>query len=100
MASVAEAGPRFGCTVSRRVGNAVVRNRVKRLLRTVFRRIRSELPPVDFVVVAQPQAAELAREGVDTISAEIVPAMEEAGRRALSGRGKRARRRTVGMEKK
>ena len=41
--------PRLGLSVSRKVGNAVVRNRWKRLLREVFR--TSELPACDFVAV-------------------------------------------------
>ena len=49
---------RLGLTVSRRVGNAVVRNRVKRLVRETFRHARPELPPgFDLVIVARSPAA-------------------------------------------
>ena len=49
---------RIGVTVSRKVGGAVVRNRVKRWIRECFRRRRSEFPAqVDLVVVARPAAA-------------------------------------------
>jgi ribonuclease P protein component len=45
---------RLGLAVGRKVGTAVTRNRVKRLLREVYRRNRSEIPwPGDLVVVAK-----------------------------------------------
>ncbi|KIG12640.1 Ribonuclease P protein component [Enhygromyxa salina] len=49
---------RLGITVTRKVGNAVVRNRIKRLVREVFRQHRSRLPAgLDIVWVAKQQAA-------------------------------------------
>ena len=52
--------PRIGFSVSRRVGNAVLRNRVRRRLREFFRLNRSELPEgCDTVVIAKPGAAKL-----------------------------------------
>ena len=50
-------GPRFGLAVSRKVGNAVVRNRVKRWLRQALRLQQAQAGPRDVVVVARPSAA-------------------------------------------
>ena len=50
---------RLGITVTRKVGSAVQRNRIKRVLRDVFRRHRAELaPPLDLVMNARSEATE------------------------------------------
>lgn len=47
--------PRLGLSVSTRVGGAVVRNRVKRMLRESFRLLQHDLPAgYDFMVVVRP----------------------------------------------
>jgi len=50
---------RLGMTVSRKVGNAVTRVRIKRRFREIYRRWpeREDLPPLDVVIHAQPSSA-------------------------------------------
>lgn len=60
---LAGAGPaRLGITVTRKVGNAVERNRVKRAVREAFRRTRSRLADGSALVV-------IAREGAAALGA-------------------------------
>jgi ribonuclease P protein component len=55
-----EARPRLGVVVTKKVGNAVVRARVKRLCRECFRLWPDLLPPgIDLVVIARNGAGEL-----------------------------------------
>jgi len=81
---------RLGVTVSRRVGIAVVRNRVKRHVREIFRRvIRDNLPAgTSIVVIARVGAATLASAAIDnelTMAARNLGA-RVAARGAFAGR--------------
>ena len=61
--------PRLGVTVTRKVANAVGRNRLKRAVRESFRHSgRRLLPPVDVVVIARRHAPRLP---ADRLAAEL-----------------------------
>jgi len=54
----ADSAPRLGVVTSARIGNAVTRNRARRLLREAFRVHQHDLSqPVDLVLVARPSIA-------------------------------------------
>ena len=73
--------PRLGVSVGRKLGGAVERNRVKRMLREAFWAGASELAPGhDFVIVARPDAGPLADEqGGRGIAEALREVMAEAG---------------------
>lgn len=72
------AGPsRLGITVTRKIGNAVVRNQVKRAVRESFRACRARLSPgLAVVVIARDGAGRL--DGSET-AAELLPVFASVG---------------------
>ena len=80
LAPMAEGHPRLGLVATRRMGKAVQRNRVRRLLREFFRRHQTGLPAFDLVIMAKKGASALGYHQVE----------EELGRLLFS----RARQKT------
>jgi ribonuclease P protein component len=61
-----DGGQRLGITVTRKVGNAVTRNRLKRCVREVFRRHRERFPQDQaLVVLVKRGGAELRSGGIE-----------------------------------
>ena len=73
---------RLGLSVSRKVGGAVERNRVKRVLREQFAQLVPTLPGgIDVVVIARPGCAEyLEEKGSPALGARLAELAERASR--------------------
>jgi ribonuclease P protein component len=77
--------PRLGLAVSRKVGGAVTRNRVKRLLRETFAQLAPGIVPGrDYVLIVRPGFAEAAEaRGFEWISDQVADVFRQA--EALDG---------------
>lgn len=80
-AGSAVSGPRFGLTVTKKLGNAVVRNRIRRRLKAVLQQVAGDAAlDHDYVVIARAPAVDHAFED---LKADMVRALARvvAGRR-------------------
>ena len=79
--------PRLGVSVGRKLGGAVQRNRIKRLLREAFWATADDLHDgYDFVIVARPDAGQLAERGGErAVEGALRAVLADAG---LAGKGR------------
>ena len=83
MASHRSSVSRFGFTVSKKVGCAVVRNRVRRRLKEIVRTNRDAFPANHcFVIVARPEAAQAAFNG---LKSDVLALADQAQRKRRRG---------------
>ena len=71
---------RLGLSISKKVGKAVKRNKLRRLLKECFRLNKFEMPNADMVMVARASASELASAGkyLD-VEKSLMSLMEQIG---------------------
>jgi ribonuclease P protein component len=66
---------RYGISTSRKVGSAVVRNTIRRRLRTVLRAMHSSIEPgYDILLVARPAAAAVRQADLDAAMRQLIGA--------------------------
>lgn len=95
--------PRLGCAISRKVGSAVVRNRLRRLYGAAFRAEKGNLPPVDVLLTPTRGAEDPTLEAVRgslvrlvTQAASKLPPGPPPATPTSSAAGPRGRVRTTG----
>jgi ribonuclease P protein component len=72
---------RLGITVSKKVGNAVSRNRIKRLIREFFRNNRDMFPLADYNIIARSGASHL---DYSAVCQELANALSRIGRKSCN----------------
>lgn len=78
--------PRLGLAISRRVDpRAVGRNHIKRVLRDAFRRIRPQLAPADYVVVARGAARDADAQALRDAFSQLLRKADALPRSASTG---------------
>ncbi|WP_346665755.1 ribonuclease P protein component [uncultured Mailhella sp.] len=75
---------RLGLAVTKKCGNAVARNRIKRVLRAFFRLHQDEMPPMDIVVTPK-KHLRADKFGLGLAEAELLPLLAELSSASAAG---------------
>ena len=78
---VGSSGPRFGFTVTRKIGNAVVRNRIRRRFREALRQLAPGIvrPGHDYVLVARSGVIEQPFDELSRLLAMTIASLHQPG---------------------
>jgi ribonuclease P protein component len=89
-----EAGPRFGFTVTKKLGGAVVRNRIRRRLKEALRSLEPAvaLPGQDYVLIARSRASDATFEQLKQDLVRGLTHVNETLQRGSAASGGRAKR--------
>jgi ribonuclease P protein component len=68
--------PRVAYTIGRRVGPAVVRNRLRRRLRMLMRQVAADLRPGSYLIGASPEAADLSYAELQNLVVRLIKSLE------------------------
>jgi len=83
------AGARFGYTVSKKVGKAVIRNRTRRRLKAATTELLGATrPELDYVIIARPEAV---NRSFAELKADLAQAFARIDRAAEGGKARRAK---------
>ncbi len=70
--------PRVAYTIGRRVGPAVVRNRLRRRLRMLMRQAAPQLAPGAYLIAASPEAAALSYAELEALVSRITKSLDKS----------------------
>jgi ribonuclease P protein component len=82
-AETAPSGPRFGFTITKKIGGAVVRNRIRRRLRALAAGLAQARADYDYVLIARPGAID---RGYQDLKADLEQALDRIHRAGASPR--------------